>query len=97
MLHNAGLKNTAAAAARRARSISGASSTLGVTFETFLGYSSNAEMKHPEEISELNGKQWRLQAGQEDMILHCVNHSGAAPAVFTKQCRGDANGTASHD
>lgn len=30
--------------------------TLGVTFETFWD-SYNAEMKHPEEISELNGKQ----------------------------------------
>lgn len=44
---------------RRVHNISSAS-TLGVTFETFWD-SYNAEMKHPEEISELNGKQWTLQ------------------------------------
>lgn len=53
LLDNARLKNTNAEASVLYISHT---NTLRVTFETFWD-GSNAEMKHPEEISELNGKQ----------------------------------------
>lgn len=72
--------------------------------ETFRE-SYKAAMKHPEEISELNGKQQTLWQNKEEwrgwgvgyIILPCVNHSGTALSSSPKQCHGDANGTARHD